>query len=171
MLLLDRQGAKADCYVRIESVEEAGRNEVLAPFALIDAVLAAGAGHRVGASVENTQKAETLTPYFDRLALIVIAFPAGTNGRGFSLARQLRERGYRGVLRASGPLFPDQFPQALACGFDEIELPEASAARQPVEQWAAAAQRMSVAYQRGYAYGSVTNILEQRRAARNAGAK
>ena len=105
---------------------------------------------------------------FGRLALIAIAFPSATDGRGFSLARQLRRAASPAILRASGPLFSDQFPQALACGFDEVEIPDANAARQPVEQWLAARDRISLAYQRGYGAGE--NILERRRAP-NAGAK
>ena len=74
----------------------------------------------------------------------------------------MRQRGFTGILRASGPLFSDQFPQALACGFDEVEIPDANAARQPVEQWLAARDRITLAYQRGYGAGE--NILERRRA-------
>ncbi len=71
------------------------------------------------------------------------------------------------MLRASGPLIADQFPQALACGFDEVEIPPASAARQPVEQWLAALSRISLAYQRDYALGEK---ISERRRARTAGA-
>ena len=50
------------------------------------------------------------------------------------------------------------------CGFDEVELPEASAARQPVEQWTRALGQISHGYQRGY--GDSGNILDRRRSAR-----
>jgi uncharacterized protein (DUF934 family) len=161
MLLLDRQGAKTDAFLRIETLEGIAGDAVLAPFALVDDLLAQrGANRRIGVIIENTVKAEALEPYFDRLSLIVIAFPSGTDGRGFSLARQLRRRGFTGTLRASGPLFSDQFPQALACGFHEVEIPDANAARQPVEQWLAAANRISLSYQRNY--GDAENILDLR---------
>jgi uncharacterized protein (DUF934 family) len=170
MLLLDRQGAKADVFSRIETVGESAGDAVLAPFALIEDLLAErGDNRRIGVLVENNCKAEALEPYFDRLALIVIAFPSGTDGRGFSLARQVRRRGFTGILRASGPLFSDQFPQALACGFHEVEIPDANAARQPVEQWLAAANRISLAYQRNH--GATENIFDLRRGARAAGEK
>lgn len=166
MLLLDRQGAKADVFKRIETLDEATGEAVLGPFALIDDLLAQrGSNRRIGVLVDNTTQAEALEPYFDRLALVVIAFPSGTDGRGFSLARQLRRRGFTGILRASGPLFSDQFPQALACGFHEVEIPDANAARQPVEQWLAAANRISLAYQRNHA--DTENIFDLRRGARN----
>jgi uncharacterized protein (DUF934 family) len=165
MLLLDRQGAKEETFTRIESAGDSGEDSVLAPFALIEDILAQhGDNRRIGVFVPNDVKAEALKPYFDRLALIAIAFPSGTDGRGFSLARQIRQRGFKGILRASGPLFADQFPQALACGFHEVEIPDANAARQPVEQWLAAANRISVTCQR--TYGATENILDLRRRAR-----
>jgi uncharacterized protein (DUF934 family) len=168
MLLLNRQGAKEETFTRISSAGEPGGDSVLAPFALIEDILTQhGANRRIGVFVQSDVKADALEPYFDRLSLIVIAFPSGTDGRGFSLARQLRQRGFKGVLRASGPLFSDQFPQALACGFHEVEIPDANAARQPVEQWLAASKRISLAYQR--TYGETENILDLRRRIRPAG--
>ena len=89
------------------------------------------------------------------------------DGRGFSLARQIRRAGFAGEIRASGPLIADQFAYALSCGFDTIELPEANAARQPVPQWLHARDSFSATYQRGYGE-SGRNVLDQRRAARAA---
>lgn len=117
-----------------------------------------------GAAVEPIANTATVA---DLLAqggeLIAIAFPAFTDGRGFSLAKGLREAGYRGRLRASGELIPEQFPFALACGFDEIEISEERLARQPVEQWLAALDAIDVSYQ---PTERVTDIFARRRAAR-----
>lgn len=61
----------------------------------------------------------------DLLALIAVHFPALTDGRGFSSARLLRERyGYRGELRATGPLTRDTLFYLARCGFDSFELRE-----------------------------------------------
>ncbi|MDQ3364160.1 MAG: DUF934 domain-containing protein [Myxococcota bacterium] len=58
-----------------------------------------------------------------RLALIAIEFPRFTEGRGFSIARQLRERhGYRGELRAVGWVLHDRLAYLERCGFDAFEL-------------------------------------------------
>ena len=62
--------------------------------------------------------------------VIEITFPAFSDGRGFTLGRQLRAAGFRGRLRAAGPLLPDQYPMARRCGFDEIALPPALFQRQ-----------------------------------------
>ncbi|MBS0124359.1 DUF934 domain-containing protein [Thetidibacter halocola] len=67
--------------------------------------------------------------------LIRIAFPSFSDGRGFTLARLLRMRGYQGRLRASGHIIADQYAMARRAGFDEVEIDEALAARQPEDQW------------------------------------
>lgn len=166
MLLLDRQGLREDSFARVENGETIAGKSPLVPFADLSAELAAQTdaplGVQVGVQIANTVKAAELEPLFGRLALIAIAFPSATDGRGFSLARQLRQRGFAGILRASGPLFSDQFPQALACGFDEVEIPDANTARQPLEQWLAARDRISLAYQREHGLGE--SILDLRRA-------
>ena len=69
--------------------------------------------------------------------LIRIDFPSFSDGRGFTLARLLRQRGYRGRLRARGHVLADQYAMARRSGFDEVEIDEALAARQPEDQWLA----------------------------------
>ena len=76
----------------------------------------------------------TLGDYLEH-DLIAVDFPAMTDGRGFTLARILREKGYRGRLRAVGGLISDQYGMARRVGFDEVRIPAALAARQPQEQW------------------------------------
>ena len=70
-----------------------------------------------------------------RQRLIAVAFETFTDGRGFSIARRLRDLGYRGRLRAHGWLIPDQFAHARACGFDEVQVPDDTLARQGAEVW------------------------------------
>ena len=67
--------------------------------------------------------------------MVRVAFPAMGDGRGFSIARRLRAMGYAGRLRAAGPLIADQMTAARSVGFDEIEIPDALAARQPEAFW------------------------------------
>ena len=56
-----------------------------------------------------------------RFTLIVIDFPHFNDGRGFSLAAQLRERFcYAGQLRAEGYLLVDQLYYLKRCGFDSF---------------------------------------------------
>ncbi|MEI4262409.1 DUF934 domain-containing protein [Roseovarius sp. D0-M9] len=69
------------------------------------------------------------------IALIRVDFPSSADGRGFSIARQLRLMGYTGRLRARGHVLADQYAMARRCGFDEVEIDDALAARQPEDQW------------------------------------
>jgi uncharacterized protein (DUF934 family) len=117
-------------------------------------------GRERGIQIPNTTKIEDLKPHFNKLALISIDFPSFADGRGFSIARAIRNAGFEGELRAYGPLIADQYAFALSCGFDTIEIPEDLAARQPEVQWKAAYASMSSSYQRSFVHGA--NILDQR---------
>ncbi|HBM67912.1 MAG TPA: oxidoreductase [Rhodobacteraceae bacterium] len=66
---------------------------------------------------------------------VVITFPNFADGRGFTLARLLRLRGYSGALRAKGPIISDQYAMARRSGFDEIAISQAQAVRQPEHDW------------------------------------
>lgn len=86
----------------------------------------------------------------DRLAglrMIRVAFPGFADGRGFSIARQLRRMGYDGRLRAAGHVLADQYAMARRAGFDEVEIGDDLAARQPQEQWLARADWRAHDYQ------------------------
>jgi uncharacterized protein (DUF934 family) len=74
-----------------------------------------------------------------QVALIRVRFPAFNDGRGFSHARDLRSFGFAGRLRAAGHVLADQYAMARRVGFDEVEIDEALAERQPEDQWLARA--------------------------------
>lgn len=76
-----------------------------------------------------------------------IDFPSFADGRGFGLARELRSLGYQGRLRAKGHLIADQYLNARLSGFDEVEIADDLAERQPEAQWLARAARVSGNYQ------------------------
>jgi uncharacterized protein (DUF934 family) len=120
-------------------------------------------GQEIGVLLPNTSSANSLAGKFNALSLIVVEFPAFTDGRGFSIGRQLRLRGFKGRLRAKGSLIPDQFAYLLSLGFDELEVPQEIFNRAPLTAWKAAARSISHGYQRGLA--DQKNILDQRRAA------
>ena len=67
--------------------------------------------------------------------LIRIAFDSFSDGRGFTLARLIRLRGWTGRLRASGHVIADQYAMARRAGFDEVEIDAALASRQPEADW------------------------------------
>jgi uncharacterized protein (DUF934 family) len=169
MTLLDRHGFRPDSFLRLPAAEIAGHPAVILPLAEIQAgLLVRAGGQRIGIDIANTVPAEEAAALANQVDLIAIAFPGFADGRGFTLGRRLRRAGFRGILRAVGPLIPDQFAYALACGFDEVELPDAVAARQGEAAWLADLAIYRHSYQRDYARGQ--NILDARREARNGGA-
>lgn len=98
--------------------------------------------------VPNFLDGDELVPVFSRVALIRIPFPAHVDGRGFSLARRLRRLGFGGRLRAKGHILADQFVFARRCGFDEVEIDDDLARRQPEEVWLPRTGWMDNNYQR-----------------------
>jgi len=79
--------------------------------------------------------------------MIRIDFPSSADGRGFTLAAMLRRAGFKGRLRARGHVLADQYGMARRAGFDEVEIDEALAARQPAHQWQARADWQDHNYQ------------------------
>lgn len=76
-----------------------------------------------GVWLEPDDEFDALLPDLDRLTLIAVNFPVFTDGRGYSVARLLRERhGYRGELRAVGDVLRDQLYFMRRCGFDAFGL-------------------------------------------------
>lgn len=98
-------------------------------------------------ALPNTIEPHALQGQLDTIKHIRIPFPKFTDGRGFTLARQLRLLGYRGKLRAAGALLADQYANARQVGFDEIEISAELAARQPEHQWLAKADWPDYDYQ------------------------
>lgn len=81
-------------------------------------------GVPVGVQVDGAQSAESLESDLHWLGLVVIDFPRFRDGRGFTLARTLRERyGFTGEIRAQGNLLPDQLPLLQRCGFSSVTIP------------------------------------------------
>ena len=57
------------------------------------------------------------------LPLIAVDFPQFTDGRGYSIARLLRDRhGFKGELRAIGDILRDQLYALAECGFDAFAI-------------------------------------------------
>jgi uncharacterized protein (DUF934 family) len=93
------------------------------------------ATHTGALDLTNTDDPAAIAAHFGNIGLIRIAFPAFNDGRGFTLARRLRVMGYTGRLRAHGHVIADQYTMARRAGFDEVEISDDLASRQPAEQW------------------------------------
>ena len=76
--------------------------------------------------------------------VIAVNFPKFSDGRGYSIARLLRERhGYQGELRAVGDVQRDQLFYLARCGFDAFLLRDGLDAQESLS----ALQDFSEAYQ------------------------
>jgi len=75
------------------------------------------------------------TVEFGAAEMIRVEFPSFADGRGFTIASVLRRRGYAGHLRAKGHVISDQYAMARRSGFDDVEISDELAARQPEDQW------------------------------------
>lgn len=60
---------------------------------------------------------------------------AFSDGRVFSIGRQLRLNGFRGRLEVIGDLLPDQLPMAVAAGIDVVWISLEHAERCDESQW------------------------------------
>lgn len=75
--------------------------------------------NRVGVWVNGDEPLEHFRGKTGNMPVIVIKFPVFTDGRGFSLARQLREQyDFGGELRAMGYFLQDQLYYLHRCGFN-----------------------------------------------------
>ena len=74
------------------------------------------------------------------------------DGRGFSVARQLRLLGFAGVIEVIGDLLPDQLPMAAASGLDAILIRAEHAKRCEENHWRLkSADKTRFSYQRSVA--------------------
>jgi uncharacterized protein (DUF934 family) len=80
---------------------------------------------KLGLWLDANEGPEAIARDVERFALIAVNFPKFGDGRGYSIARLLRERhGYKGELRAIGDVLHDHLFFMAQCGFDAFALRE-----------------------------------------------
>lgn len=104
------------------------------------------AAGRIGALIPTDTAHADLADIVGQIALAVIEFPAFGDGRGFSLGVRLRkDYGFKGEVRAVGPVIPDQALFLLRAGFDSVDV-----ADERLEAFEAALSRFKDFYQTDY---------------------
>lgn len=83
----------------------------------------------------NDTDPNILQQELQRIRSIRLHFPSFADGRAFSQARCLRNMGFRGMIRATGHLIPDQQSFAKQCGIDTFDLAEDLRARTTERAW------------------------------------
>jgi uncharacterized protein (DUF934 family) len=99
---------------------EVPAGKIIVPLAVWLAQRATLSGReRIGVWFAPDELAHTVKDDLDKFGVIAVQFPKFTDGRGYSIAYNLRQRlGYTGELRAIGDVLRDQLFQMQRCGFD-----------------------------------------------------
>jgi len=92
----------------------------------------------IGLRLAATDSLEDIKNDLGHFEIIAIDFEKFNDGRGFSLARLLRERyGYEGEIRAIGTFIRDQLYYMQRCGFNAFELAEGKDLQQALKAFTA----------------------------------
>jgi uncharacterized protein (DUF934 family) len=136
MLLLDAAGAvTTDNWIAVADEADIPAGPAIIPLArfLREAETLTARNAPLGVLLASNAKPDAIADVLDRLDVIAIEFPKFRDGRGFTIARTLRERyGYKGEIRAVGHILPDQALFLLRSGFTTFVPPEG----QNLDRWA-----------------------------------
>jgi uncharacterized protein (DUF934 family) len=81
---------------------------------------------RLGLVLESDEAIEGARDALPHVELVALHFKTFRDGRGFTQANLLRRvYGFRGELRATGELLPDQLRELERCGFDSVDIADA----------------------------------------------
>lgn len=86
---------------------------------------------------------KTLAPWVDKLKMVELTVENFTDGRAFTQARVLRDIGFKGEIKVSGPIVPDQAKFFARVGVDTLRIEDASRA----VDFKSALDRFNVFYQ------------------------
>ncbi|WP_066015682.1 DUF934 domain-containing protein [Endozoicomonas atrinae] len=128
-LLKDQQISNDDFQILPQDLEEASLPDgnVLVHVSSIDRASKANGRHngQIGIWFDSADEPETVASALNQFEVIAVNFPKFMDGRGYSLARLLRERlDYRGDIRAIGDILVDQIYYLKRCGFSSLRLRE-----------------------------------------------
>lgn len=100
----------------------------------------------LGIRLSSDESVDDIASDLQHFRVIAIEFPVMTDGRGFSIARRLREQhGFTGEIRAVGDVLRDQLFFMYRCGFNSFEIrPDKS-----LEEALNAFNEISITYQSG----------------------
>lgn len=122
---------------------EAGK-QVILPLSLWEEHREKSSSGNVGVWLDSDESADALSDHCDTLPLIAINFPGFADGRGYSLARQLRDKlNFTGDLRAIGDVLKDQMFFYQRSGFTSYLIRE----DRPADQAAKGLTDFSLVYQ------------------------
>lgn len=134
--------SEADC----DNLSHNTHGQMIVPLTLWDRVGDQVSAHcdQLGLQVDGHTEPDEFVHLLPKLSLIAIHFASFADGRGYSLARLLRERyGFTGELRATGDILRDQLFYMHRCGFNAFSI----RADRSIEDAVNALKDFSVTYQ------------------------
>lgn len=162
MPLLEHGAVVADRFTPVaEDAELPADAPALIPLARLqrDAPALAGRNAELGVQIGSATRPEDIAGLLDRVCLVAVEFPKFRDGRGFTIARTLRERyGYTGEIRAVGHVLPDQHQFLLRCGFTSVAVPDGA----DLAPWTGALTRFQIAYQAATDDAPTLSLLRRR---------
>tara|TARA_B100000989_G_C19249640_1_gene347588 strand:- start:147 stop:599 length:453 start_codon:yes stop_codon:yes gene_type:complete len=127
MIVLKGTNESIDLYQKITKIEEIKSIQ----FCLIDQDMLTklskyeiAKNHYFGLKLfSSSSLIDNLSDYFSKLSLIEVEFESFKDGRPFTIAKDLRQIfNYKGELRASGNILPDQYIFLCRCGFNSVKI-------------------------------------------------
>ena len=80
---------------------------------------------KIGVNINSDFSVNDIADYINFFSLIEIEFLTFKDGRPFTMAKDLKKfLGFKGELRASGYVLPDQYVFLIRCGFDSVKISE-----------------------------------------------
>jgi len=106
------------------------------------------AKQQLGLYIQSHESYTDVPEDYQQAPVIAINFPVFTDGRAYSIARDLRQKlNYQGELRAVGDVLHDQLGAMMRCGFDAFLLVDNENSRDHVEKALLAFDDFSAKYQ------------------------
>ncbi|MBK1659981.1 DUF934 domain-containing protein [Paracraurococcus ruber] len=160
MPLLDEHGrAVADAWVRVADDAPLPEGPAILTAARLRAEDLSGRNAPLGIALDPATAPEAVADLLPRLSLVTIALPKAKDGRAFTQARALREHaGFRGEIRATGHVLPDQWRMLRRCGVTTVEVPEGA----DLAQWRRSFDVVDIAFQPAQDSGSALGLRRQR---------
>ena len=129
MIILKRNQASKDSYQEVTEIHQIKENKNYLiksdMLSKIDLNSLVNKDLKIGVNINSDFSVNDIADYINFFSLIEIEFLTFKDGRPFTMAKDLKKfLGFKGELRASGYVLPDQYVFLIRCGFDSVKISE-----------------------------------------------